>query len=712
MTALEDEVIVTITEKSGTELYDGTVKTVTGYEVTSISNPLYKEAYFSFSGDASVSGKNAGTYNMELKPADFTNNNTNFANVKFVIVDGTLEITKRQVTLTSATASKIYDGTALTKDEVTVGGDGFATGEGASYNVTGSQTDVGTSNNTFTYTLDEGTLADNYDIKTVEGKLTVTALEDEVIVTITEKSGTELYDGTVKTVTGYTVTSISNSLYTEADFSFDGTDSVSGTNAGTYNMELKPEDFTNNNTNFTNVKFVIVDGTLEITKRQVTLTSATASKIYDGTALKNDTVTVTGDGFAAGEGASYNVTGSQTDVGTSNNTFTYTLDDGTLADNYDIKTVEGKLTVTALEDEVIVTITENSGSYTYDGTEKTVTGYTVTSISNPLYKEAYFSFSGDASVSGTNAGTYNMELKPADFTNNNANFANVKFVIVDGTLTVEPKAVTITTGSAEKEYDGTALTDAIVIIDGLVYGETVTVTATGSQTEVGSSANTYEIEWDNAMASNYTVTDNLGILTVTAAEPDPTEPDPTEPDPTEPEPTEPEPTEPEPTEPEPTEPEPTEPEPTEPEPTEPEPTIIIPDPETPLAGGKSWALLNLLLTILTGIIMLVLWIGYFTSKKRKDEDEETETVESETGDEDEDKDSLKRKGILRLLSLIPFVVAVIVFILTEDMRNPMVFVDRWTILMAAIALVQAVLALFCKKSYKEEEEEQEEEATA
>jgi len=456
---------------------------------------------------------------------------------------------------------------------------------------------------------------------------------------------------------------------------------------------------------------VIVDGTLEITKRQVTLTSATASKIYDGTALKNDTVTVTGDGFAAGEGASYNVTGSQTDVGTSNNTFTYTLDDGTLADNYDIKTVEGKLTVTALEDEVIVTITENSGSYTYDGTEKTVTGYTVTSISNPLYKEAYFSFSGDASVSGTNAGTYNMELKPADFTNNNANFANVKFVIVDGTLTVEPKAVTITTGSAEKEYDGTALTDAIVIIDGLVYGETVTVTATGSQTEVGSSANTYEIEWDNAMASNYTVTDNLGILTVTAAEPDPTEPDPTEPDPTEPEPTEPEPTEPEPTEPEPTEPEPTEPEPTEPEPTEPEPTIIIPDPETPLAGGKSWALLNLLLTILTGIIMLVLWIGYFTSKSVKMKTKRRRPLSQRPVMKMKTK-IRSTQGYSKVAEPYPFVVAVIVFILTEDMRNPMVFVDRWTILMAAIALVQAVLALFCKKSYKEEEEEQEEEATA
>jgi len=41
----------------------------------------------------------------------------------------------------------------------------------------------------------------------------------------------------------------------------------------------------------------------------VTLTSATDSKVYDGTALTNDTVTVTGDGWATGEGATYDVTG-------------------------------------------------------------------------------------------------------------------------------------------------------------------------------------------------------------------------------------------------------------------------------------------------------------------------------------------------------------------------------------------------------------------
>ena len=45
----------------------------------------------------------------------------------------------------------------------------------------------------------------------------------------------------------------------------------------------------------------------------------------------------------------------------------------------------------------------------------------------------------------------------------------------------------------------------------------MTVTATGSQTEIGSSDNTYSIEWDNAKESNYTVTDKLGTLTVTEA---------------------------------------------------------------------------------------------------------------------------------------------------------------------------------------------------
>ena len=58
---------------------------------------------------------------------------------------------------------------------MTVSGDGFVDGEGATYNVTGSQTNVGSSANTFTYTLKSNTKAKNYTIKVVNGTLTVLA---------------------------------------------------------------------------------------------------------------------------------------------------------------------------------------------------------------------------------------------------------------------------------------------------------------------------------------------------------------------------------------------------------------------------------------------------------------------------------------------------------------------------------------------------------
>ena len=58
-------------------------------------------------------------------------------------------------------------------------------------------------------------------------------------------------------------------------------------------------------------------GKLSITPRSVTMTSATDSKEYDGSALTNDEVKETGDGFIEGEGATYDVTGSQTEVGES-----------------------------------------------------------------------------------------------------------------------------------------------------------------------------------------------------------------------------------------------------------------------------------------------------------------------------------------------------------------------------------------------------------
>ena len=620
----------------------------------------------------------------------------------------TYEITKRHVTLTSADDEKVYDGSALTNDTVTVGGDKFAKKEGATYDVTGMQIEKGSSKNTFTYTLNEGTLARNYDIETFEGTLKVTAFENEVVVTIKGNKGTVTYDGNPHSVEGYEVTNISNKLYKENDIGFTGEAKAEGTKAGTYQMNLTAQQFSNISQNFTDVEFVVEDGALtispksitpdgpdtpdekktgitvtkpsdskydgeehknkptvtdtktnrtlvegtdyelsyskdvinagtvtvtvtgignyegsfevtyEITKRNVTLTSGSASKVYDKTALTNDTVTVSGEGFAKDEGATYKVTGSRTKVGTSKNTFTYELKSNTKASNYNIEVKFGELKVTAQDGEVVVTITGHSDTVDYDGNEKSVSGYEVTITEGSKYTTDDFTFNGTAEAKGTEAGTYPMNLAADQFTNTNDNYTQVTFIVNDGTLTINPKSITpdgpdtpkeektgitvtdpinsiydgnehingltvtdsklnttlventdytltysgdlinvgtvtitikgignytgeftktyqilpreytVTTNSDSKVYDGTALT-AGGTVNNLVDGETVGFTMTGSQTDVGISDNTYELNWTGtARKANYKHgKDSIGTLTVTkqSIAPDPEHPE-------------------------------------------------------------------------------------------------------------------------------------------------------------------------------------------
>ena len=541
VTPVTDNVIVTITEHSGSAKYDGTEKTVTGYDVA-IDNEQYTENDFTFSGNDVIKATDADIYNMELKPSDFNNISHNFASVTFKIVDGTLNISRRDVTLTSATDSKTYDGKPLTNDNVAVGGDGFAEGEGAVYNVTGSQTEAGFSNNTFSYELKDNTKPDNYNITSFEGILTVSSSEDEVVVTITGNKGTQKYDGTEKTVEGYTV-SITSPLYKESDFTFDGIALAKGTNADTYMMGLSEENFTNTNKNFARVTFHVIDGSLVIEKRNLVLTSASAQKVYNGTELTAKDVTVSGDGFVKGEGASYDVTGTQTTVGDSENTFTYKLNENTNADNYTIETKNGSLLVTPVTDQVVVTLKENSGTEVYDGTEKTVTGYTVADISNKLYTDKDFTFTGNAEVKGTDAGTYDMELKAEDFQNINPNFTNVVFKVEDGALEITRRQVTFQADSGEKKYDGEELTvPTWKLADGtLADGQQEIAHVEGSQTLVGESENkitdlkifanaaSQEAEGSETEAQdvtkNYSIILLAGLLKVTdGSEEDPVDP--------------------------------------------------------------------------------------------------------------------------------------------------------------------------------------------
>ena len=524
VTPVTDEVVVTIIGKTDSVTYNGAAQSVTGYTV-STNNPLYTTDDFTFDGNDTATGTDKGTYQMNLSETQFKNISDNFTNVKFDVTDGSLEIAPMDLTITAGSANKTYDGTPLTKDSYTTSADPAEGDTITSVTLTGSQLNVGSSDNVASdakLMRGDKDVTENYNITYEKGTLAVTPLTDKVTVTITGNTDSMGYDGNEHSVTGYT-TAIDNQLYTVSDFTFTGEAIAKGTDADSYQMGLNKSQFANNSANFANVEFVVNDGSLQINPRSVKLTSATDEKVYDGQPLTNGVVTVSGDGFVKGEGAAYNVTGSQTNAGSSDNTFTYMLNPGTKAGNYAIEQKEGTLTVTPVTAEVTVTITGNKSTVTYNGAEQSVTGYKVESISNPLYTAADFAFSGTASVTGTDAGSYPMGLKAEQFQNTSKNFTNVKFVVNDGELTINPMPLTITAGSDSKAYNGTPLTNDTFTRTSLAAGETLaSVTVTGSQTNVGSSDNVASdaklVRGDRDVTANYAIKYLPGTLTVTKNE--------------------------------------------------------------------------------------------------------------------------------------------------------------------------------------------------
>ena len=478
---------------------------------------------------AEVKGTDAGTYrNFIVGTAKVTDPAGNDVTDQFAVStkSGNLEIAKRSVTLTSADATKAYDGTALTNDKVTVSGDGFVKGQGATFDVTGSQFNAGKSANSFTYALNEGTKASNYTITKSEGILEVTANKQAVVVKVKGNKNAQLYDGAEHVATGYivegvTVDGVASDLYgakAGVDFKFMGTAEAKRTDAGKTDMGLTAEQFTNINKNFSNVTFEIVeDGSVTVQKRAVTLTSASASKTYDGTVLTNGVVVASGDGFVMGQGAMYEVTGSQLNAGSSDNAFTYTLKEGTKADNYTIEKVVGKLIVNPVETTVKVTIIGNNAQGTYNGEELTATGYTFSS-NNELYTQDKVVFSGTAEATRTDFGVTYMGLKGKFSNGDTANFTNVFFDVTDGYVGIRKAQVTLKSADLHKQYDGTALVNGDAALEtetGWAEGEGATYTFTGSQTTVGKSSNsfTYTLN-EGTKADNYIINKSEGVLSV------------------------------------------------------------------------------------------------------------------------------------------------------------------------------------------------------
>ena len=231
---------------------------------------------------------------------------------------GTLTVKKRTVNLSSESATKEYDGTELTRPEVTVSGDGFVEGEVSELKATGSITKAGSVDNTIAYTKGDNFKEENYIIEKVEGTLTITENDDRIIVTA--GSAEKTYDGTALEKNDYSIDGLPEGFTAEA--AVEG----SQTDAGTAGNKVKSVVIMKDGEDVTDQFAGIIrsNGTLTVNKRTVNLSSESASKEYDGTELTRPEVTVSGEGFVEGEVSDLKATGSITKTGSVDNTIVYT----------------------------------------------------------------------------------------------------------------------------------------------------------------------------------------------------------------------------------------------------------------------------------------------------------------------------------------------------------------------------------------------------
>ena len=327
--------------------YNGTVQTI----------PVESVAYKGLLVTYTLAGENAthaGTYTLTVKA------NGNFTGE----MSTTWQVLKRVVTLTSASASRVYDGTPLTAPAVTVGGDGFIGLEGATFDVTGSQTVAGSSKNAFAYTLKAGTLASDYDITKIEGDLAVAKAKYPgqepggagISWNVAADAATWMYDGKTHGVAlvgvpaGVTVRLAGDTAKDAGEYTASATFDYDSAN---YETPVFPAPLR-----------------WTIAKRPISLQTVNAEKPYDGFPLSVETANITPglSGYAEGECFEYFDLASITEVGETPATFGYRDSATAKVSNYAVQVIGGAmLKVTVGGDQI--SVTAKDGVWCYDGEE-------------------------------------------------------------------------------------------------------------------------------------------------------------------------------------------------------------------------------------------------------------------------------------------------------------------------------------------------------
>ena len=317
---------------------------------------------------------------------------------------------------------------------------------------------------------------------------------DNSSISVALNPTTYTYDGTEKKP-GITVKDGTNTLTVGTDYSFVYSNNI---NAGTGKVTITGKG------NYTGTKIV----NFTINKRTLTVKAEAKSKTYGA---GDPGLTYTYSNQVSGQTPKFSGALSRAEgenVGTyaiNKNTLVLVDNSPFLANNYTLSYVGTNLTITA-KNASTFTATLNPTSYTYDGTEKKPS-VTVKDGENLLAVGTDYSFVYSDNI---NAGTGKVTIT------GKGNYTGTKVL----NFTINKRAITVKASDGTKTYDGAALTNAAVTLtEGtLVSGQSLTATATGSITNVGSTANTVSSavvkSGTTDVSGNYTITKTNGTLTV------------------------------------------------------------------------------------------------------------------------------------------------------------------------------------------------------
>ncbi|MEP9380662.1 MBG domain-containing protein [Aquabacter sp. CN5-332] len=513
-----DKAALTVAADNATKTY-GQTPTLTGFTPTGLQNgETIGSVTLTSAGSAATASVGGGPYAIVASAA--TGGTFDPSNYTITYVDGSLTVTPAALTVTASDATKTYGQTATltgfnpsglqngeTIGSVTltsVGQAATASVAGGPYAIMASAATGGTFD------------PNNYTVTYVDGSLTV----NPAALTVTASDATKTYGQTV-TLTGFNPSGLQNSeTIGSVTLTSAGQAATASVGSGPYAISASAA--TGGTFDPGNYAITYVNGSLTVSPAALTITADNATKTYGDTAaltgfatsgLQNGetigSVTLASAGAAATAsvaGGPYAVIASAATGGTFD------------AGNYAITYVDGTLTV----NPAALTITADNATKTY-GATPTLTGFTSSGLQNDeTIGSVTLASAGAAATASVAGGPYAIIASVA--AGGTFDAGNYATTYVDGMLTVNPAALTVTADNASKTY-GAAPTLTGFTASGLQNGETVgsvTLTSAGTAATASVAGGPYAIVGSAATggtfdAGNYAITYVNGTLTVNPA---------------------------------------------------------------------------------------------------------------------------------------------------------------------------------------------------